>query len=149
MKKITGFLILLHYCFSASALDPAHFTIQRISSPYFVVDGNSPATGPLTAYVGFKITNTNVFTTYSNLKFAITSITTSVPGQNYSLTSPANGITLTGTLAPGESKVCYYYVTYPASTTAQATFSYTLSDATAFSKTGNLVVYNRSSISAN
>lgn len=149
MKKITGFLILLLSCFSASALDPAHFTVQRISSPYFVVDGNSPATGPTTAYVGFKITNTNALVTYTNLRFTITSVTTSVAGQNYSLTSPANGIALTGTLAPGESKVCYYYVTYPASTTAQGTFNYTLSDATASSKTGNFVIYNRSCISAN
>jgi hypothetical protein len=133
MKKITGFAILLLFYFPVLALDASHFAVQRVTSPYFVIDGNSPATGPLTAYVGFKITNTNPSVTYNNLKFTITAITSSVSGQNFSLTSPENGVTLTGTLAPGESKVCYYYVTYPAHTTAQATFNYTLSDATASS----------------
>ena len=99
MKKITGFLILLLCYISASALDPAHFTIARISSPYFVVDANSPATGPRTAYVGFKITNISPSTTYSNLKLTITSVTSSIAGQNYSLTSPADGIAIAGTLS--------------------------------------------------
>jgi uncharacterized repeat protein (TIGR01451 family) len=132
----------------AFALDPSHFTVQRITSPFFVVDGNSPTSGPQSAYVGFKVTNTSGSTTYSNLKFTIT-IGTSVTGQNYGLVSPASGITLVGTLAPGESKVCYYFVSYPANTTPQATVNYTLSDATSFPKTGSFSIANRSSISAN
>jgi uncharacterized repeat protein (TIGR01451 family) len=148
MKKIIFFYLLLN-SFSASALDPAHFTIQRISAPYFVVDGNSPTSGPQTAYVGFKITNSSASTSYSNLKFTITSIITSVPGQNYVLVSPASGICLVGSLAAGETKTCYYYVSYPANITPQATFNYGLSDLTASSKTGNFIIYNRSSISAN
>lgn len=148
MKQATIFFALLFSFLSASALNPAHFTITRISAPYFVVDGNSAATGPLTAYVGFRVTNSSA-TTYSNLKFTINSVTSSVAGQNYTLTSPASGIVAVGTLAPGESKVCYYYVTYPAHTTAQGTFNYTLSDATASPKTGSFVINNRASISAN
>src|SRR5690349_10866886 len=103
MKKIFTFVALIISLYAA-ALDPTHFTITRISSPYFVVDGNSPATGPLTAYVGFKITNTSASTTYSGIKFAIASIGTSVAGQNYTIVSPASGISIIGTLAPGESK---------------------------------------------
>lgn len=133
----------------AFALDPTQFTVQRITSPYFVVDGNSPTSGPQTAYVGFKITNISGTTSFSNLKFTINSIGTSVVGQNYTMVSPASGITLVGTLAPGASKVCYFYITYPANVTPQATFNYTLSDATATSKTGSFVIANRSSISAN
>lgn len=147
MKKIL-LLALSFVSLSVFALDAAHFTIQRVTSPYFVVDGNAPTSGPLSAYVGFKITNTSAVT-YNNLKFTITSIGSSVAGQNYSLVSPSNGINLAGTLAPGESKVAYYYVAYPANVTPQATFNYTLTDATASSKTGNFVIYNRSSISAN
>ena len=147
MKKIL-LLGLSFVSLSVFALDPAHFTVQRVTSPYFVVDGNSPTSGPLSAYVGFKITNTSAVT-YNNLKFTISSIGSSVAGQNYSLVSPSNGINLTGTLAPGESKVAYYYVAYPANITPQATFNYTLSDATASSKTGNFVINNRSAISAN
>src|SRR5213075_707967 len=79
----------------------------------------------------------------------ITSIGTSVAGQNYSVVSPASGIINIGTLAPGESKICYYYVSYPANTTPQATFNVKLSDNTASWKTTSFVIYNRSSISAN
>ncbi len=148
MKKI---FTLFAICLSLTtfALDPNHFTITRISAPYFVVDGNSPAT-ITKSYVGFEVkNNSNSGTTYSNLKFTITSISTSVTGQNYSLISPASGIINVGTLAPGESKVCYYYVSYPANTTPQATFNVQLSDNTASSKTTSFNIHNRSSISAN
>src|SRR6185503_20286907 len=99
------------------------------------------------AYVGFEVrNNSNSATTYTGLKFTITSINTSVSGQNYSVVSPASSIINTGTLAPGETKVCYYYVAYPAHTTAQATFNILLSDISAQSKTQSFVIYNRSCI---
>jgi uncharacterized repeat protein (TIGR01451 family) len=148
MKNVFTLILVLSTS-SAFALNSSDFTIQLISAPYFVVDGNSPTTGPQSAYVGFEIKNTSGSTTYSNLKFTITSIGTSVVGQNYTLVSPASGITLVGTLAPGETKVCYYYVSYPANVTPQATFNYSLADATASSKMGNFIIANRSSISAN
>lgn len=129
------------------ALDPAHFTITRVTAPYFVVDGNVPTT-ITKAYVGFEVKNTSAVT-YTGLKFSITSIGTSVVGQNYSVVSPASGIINVGTLAPGQSKVCYYYVSYPASVTPQATFNTQLSDLTASNKTQSFVIRNRSSISAN
>src|ERR1044071_8100040 len=124
MKKIlTLTFILFIIVANAFALDANHFTITRISAPYFIVDGNSPAT-ITSAYVGFEVrNNSNSAITYSNLRFSITSIGTSVSGQNYTVVSPASGIINVGTLAPGQSKVCYYYVTYPAHTTAQATFN--------------------------
>jgi uncharacterized repeat protein (TIGR01451 family) len=148
MRKIFT-LTLIFLSLYASALDPTHFTVQRVTSPYFVVDGNSPSTGPLTAYVGFKITNTSASTTYTGIKFTITSIGTSVVGQNYTIGSPANGISLIGTLAAGESKVVYFYVAYPASVTPQATFNYLLNNTTAGTKTGTSMIANRSAISAN
>ena len=148
MKKIfTLFLSLASI--TVFALNPAHFTITRISAPYFIVDGNSPAT-ITKAYVGFEITNnSNSGITYSALKFTITSIGTSVAGQNYTIVSPVSGITNAGTLAPGQSKVCYYYISYPANVTPQATFNVELSDNTASWKTQSFVIRNRSSISAN
>lgn len=148
MKKICT---LLFICLSATAfaLDGNHFTITRITAPYFIVDANSPTT--LTkAYVGFEVkNNSNSATTYSGLKFTITSITTSVVGQNYAVVTPASNIVNVGTLAPGETKVCYYYVSYPASVTPIGTFNIALSDNTASSKTQSFAIYNRSSISAN
>ena len=148
MKPILSIILFLAVT-KASALDPNHFTINRITAPYFIVDGNSPAT-ITKAYVGFEvINNSNSAVTYSNLKFTITSIGTSVVGQNYSTVSPASGIINVGTLAPGASKVCYFYVSYPANTTPQATFNITLSDNTVSSKTASFVIRNRSSISAN
>jgi Secretion system C-terminal sorting domain len=148
MKKIaTLFFIMLSL--SAAALDPNHFTITRITAPYFIVDGNSPAT-ITKAYVGFEVkNNSNSATTYSNLKFTITSIGTSVVGQNYSIVAPVSGIINVGTLAPGQTKVCYYYISYPANVTPQSTFNIQLSDNTASWKTQSFIIYNRSSISAN
>jgi uncharacterized repeat protein (TIGR01451 family) len=52
-------------------------------------------------------------------------------------------------LAPGESKLCYYYIGYPANVTPQATFNIQLDDNTITPKTQSFVVRNRSSISAN
>jgi|GEM_PF-6261343 len=147
--KATFTLLLLNTGIAALALNPTHFTITRITAPYFIVDSNVPST--LTqAYVGFEVTNnSNSATTYSGLKFTITSIGTSVVGQNYSIIAPVNGIINVGTLAPGETKVCYYYVSYPANTAPIATFNVQLSDATASNKTASFDIYNRSSISAN
>ncbi len=145
--KTTFTLLFLCLVISASALDPNHFTITRVTAPYFIVDGNSPAT-ITQAYVGFEVkNNSNSATTYSGLKFTITSIGTSVAGQNYSIVAPASGIVNIGTLAPGETKVCYYYISY--NVTPQATFNVKLSDATASNKTQSFNIYNRSSISAN
>ncbi len=131
------------------ALDPTNFTITRITAPYFLVDGNSPAT-ITKAYVGFEIkNNSNSGITYNGLKFSITSIGTTVVGQNYAVVSPASGIINVGTLAPGESKVCYFYVSYPANVTPQGTFNVQLSDNTASPKIQSFVIRNRSTISAN
>lgn len=131
------------------ALDPNHFTITRITAPYFIVDGNSPAT-ITKAYVGFEVkNNSNSAVTYSGLKFTILSIGTSVVGQNFATVSPANGISNIGTLAPGETRVCYFYVSYPANVTPQATFNIQVSDNTASWKLQSFVIRNRSSISAN
>lgn len=148
MKSILTTVLVLSFM-SAAALDPNHFTITRITAPYFIVDGNSPAT--LTkAYVGFEVkNNSNSAVTYSSLKFTIASIGTSVIGQNYSVVAPVSGIINIGTLAPGQSKVCYYYVSYPANTSPQATFNILLSDNTASSKAQSFIISNRSSISAN
>jgi uncharacterized repeat protein (TIGR01451 family) len=147
--KTTFTLLFLSLVIAASALDPNHFTITRVTAPYFIVDGNTPAT-ITQVYVGFEVkNNSNSATTYSGLKFTITSIGTSVVGQNYSIVAPVNGIVNVGTLAPGETKVCYYYVSYPANTAPIATFNVQLSDATASNKTQSFNIYNRSSISAN
>lgn len=148
MKKLITLLFSLLPA-AVFALDGNHFIINRITAPYFIVDGNSPAT--LTkAYVGFEVkNNSNSATTYNGLKFTITSISTTVAGQNYSVVAPATGIINVGTLAPGETKLCYYYVAYPANVTPQATFNITLSDNTAGTKTQSFVIRNRSSISAN
>ncbi len=144
-------LIVLSMALSINsfALDPNHFTINRVTAPYFIVDGNSPAT-ITKAYVGFEVkNNSNSAVTYSGLKFTILSIGTTVVGQNYATISPANGISNIGTLAPGETRVCYFYVSYPASVTPQATFNIQLSDNTASWKLQSFVIRNRSSISAN
>jgi len=146
MRKI---LALIGLCISLQAfsLDPNHFTITRISAPYFIVDGNAPTT-VTTAYVGFEVRNTSAVT-YSGLVFSVSSIGTSVVGQNYTVISPVSRQVVVGTLAPNASKVCYFYVSYPANTTPVASFNVRLNDATATDKAQSFSIRNRSSISAN
>ena len=147
LLAITGYL-------QSFALTGSDFTINRITAPYFIIDGNVPATINQ-CYVGFEVTNTSATTTYKKLVFTVTSLTTSVAGQNYSLLYPTTGIINVGTLAPGESKTCYYYVAYPASSNADTSltphgiFNIKLSDTTASNKTQTFRIYNRRSISAN
>lgn len=144
-------LVLVSLLFSmvSTALNPSHFTIQRVTAPFFIVDGNAPTT-VTRCYVGFEVINkSNSATTYSNLTFSILNINSSVAGQNYSILSPASRKINVGTLRPGESKVCYFYVQYPASTTPVATFNTELKDATATGSTQSFSIYNRSCISAN
>ncbi|RYE12971.1 MAG: hypothetical protein EOP51_30595, partial [Sphingobacteriales bacterium] len=148
MKQIFTFLSCI-FSLPLFALNPAHFTINRISAPYFIVDANSPATINK-AYVGFEvINNSNSGVTYSGLKFTIASIGTSVAGQAYSIVAPVSGVVNVGTLAPGAATTCYFYIGYPSSVTPQATFNLVLSDATASPKSQAVVIRNRSSISAN
>ena len=148
MKKFIYAFLCFMLPIHLLALNPTDFTITRVTAPYFIVDGNSPST--LTkAYVGFKVKNVSGSTTGTNLVFTITSIGTSVVGQNYTVMSPATGIHNIGTLAPGQSRVCYFYVSYPANVTPIATFNLKLSDATGSFKTAAPTIYNRSSISAN
>ncbi len=144
--------ILIFFLFSLSckfvhALDPTHFTITRVTAPYFIVDANSPTT-ITTAYVGFEVKNISV-TTYNALILSVPSIGSSVSGQNYTVVSPVSKQVVVGTLAPGQSKTCYFYVTYPANVTPVASFNLRLSDLTPTAKDQVISIYNRSSISAN
>jgi len=147
MRKSFFLLLGVMISISSYSLDPNHFTITHISAPYFIVDGNSP-TIITKAYVGFEVKNTSAVT-YSGLIFSITSIGTSVVGQNYSVISPVSNQVIVGTLAPNASKVCYFYISYPASTTPIATFNVRLNDLTVTDKTQAFSIRNRSSISAN
>lgn len=150
MKKSVLF-VLTAFLFqnAAFSLDSTHFTINRITAPYFIVDGNAPST-VTRCYVGFEVINKSTSaTTYQNLVFSVPSIGTSVAGQNYSILAPLSKSINIGTLAPGQSKVCYFFVNYPASTTAIASFNTELSDGTPIKKNNTFSIYNRSSISAN
>jgi len=148
-KNRVLFFVSFLFSIGVSGLNPSHFTIQRITAPYFIVDGNAPTT-VTRCYVGFEVVNkSNSATTYSNLSFSILNINSSVPGQNYSILAPLSGKINVGTLRPGESKVCYYYVQYPANTSPVATFNTELKDATVTGLTQSFSIYNRSSISAN
>lgn len=150
MKKLFSLLIAASFlCVNAMAVDPNHFTINRISAPYFIVDGNSPAT-VTRCYVGFEvINNSNSGVTYDRLVFSIPSVTSSVAATSYDILAPSNRTVNVGTLAPGQSKVCYFFVVYPANVNATASFTTVLSDESPVVKTTVFSIRNRSSISAN
>lgn len=129
------------------AVNPGDFNITRISAPYFIVDGNSPAT-VTRCYVGFEVTNVSN-ATYDKLVFAIPSVTSSVPGTSYNILAPSGRTINVGTLAPGQSKVCYFFVVYPANVNAIGSFTTVLGDDSPITKTTVFSIRNRSSISAN
>lgn len=147
MRK-TFTLILIFFSLQTFALDPDHFTITRITAPYFTVDHNGRSSFTQ-GYVGFEVKNKSNSITYSKLRLSITSIEAAVAGQAYTVASPADGMVNVGTLAPGESRICYYYVGYPPDVTAQATFNVALTDNTNLPKTQSFIIYNRGASSAN
>lgn len=148
MKKQLSILFAILATFqSAFALDPSHFTINRITSPYFIVDGNNP--GVVTrCYIGFEVINSSSFT-YTGLKFSIPTATSSIAGTSYNILAPVSRTVNVGSLAPGESKVCYFFIEYPANTIAVGSFNTELSDITPNKKNQLFNIRNRSSISAN
>ena len=56
IKSVLLFLFAILFQNLAFSLDSTHFTINRISAPYFIVDGNSPST-VTRSYVGFEVIN--------------------------------------------------------------------------------------------
>jgi hypothetical protein len=150
MKRLILLLIAAtSLSINALAVDPSHFTINRISAPYFIVDGNSPAT-VTRCYIGFEvINNSNSGVTYDRLVLSIPTTSSSVSGTAFNILAPGSRSVNIGTLAPGRSKVCYFFVEYPANTSAVGTFNVELNDETPVRKYQSFNIANRSSISAN
>jgi hypothetical protein len=94
------------------------------------------------------VINSSSFT-YTGLKFSIPTATSSIAGTSYNILAPVSRTVNVGSLAPGESKVCYFFIEYPANTIAVGSFNTELSDITPNKKNQLFNIRNRSSISAN
>ena len=127
------------------ALNPADFTVTRVTAPFFPVDANQPTTFTR-GYVGFEIKNVSS-SSYADLKFSIESIVSSTSGFN--VLFPSSKTFSIGGLAAGQSHVCYFYVSYPANSNAIAsTINTKLSDNSITSKATPFAMVNRSMITS-
>jgi hypothetical protein len=158
---VGALLLLLAFNVPSWALNSANFSVVRTSSPYFQFDSNSPMTsGPKAAYVCIEVKNISG-TTQSGLYLKLSSIfSLNTALYRYTLLGPSDSTVVIGTLAAGQSKICYYYVKYDVYTntnsafgtagTANCTVNFSLNDrgsTSSLSYTFNW--YNRKSISAN
>ena len=154
-------LLLLAYGMPSLALNSANFTVVRTSSPYFQFDSNTPMTaGPKAAYVCIEVKNISA-TTQTGLYLKLSSITSlNTSLYRYTLLGPSDSSVVVGTLSPGQSKVCYFYIKYDVYTntnsafgavgTANCSINFSLNDRNISSSiTYSFNWYNRKSISAN
>lgn len=158
---VGALLLLLAFNVPSWALNSANFSVVRTSSPYFQFDSNSPMTsGPKAAYVCIEVKNISA-TTQSGLYLKLSSISSlNTALYRYSLLGPSDSTVVVGTLTPGQSKVCYYYVKYDVYTntnsafgtsgTANCSINFSLNDRNISSSINYAFTwYNRKSISAN
>ncbi|MFN0202462.1 MAG: T9SS type A sorting domain-containing protein [Bacteroidia bacterium] len=145
MNKFLLILVSFLFSFSAFALSSTDITIERTTAPSFTTDSNTPCTeGPRAAYVGFKIINTSGAT--------LSDVSISLGGFSPVDCALAGGQAASqyiGALAPGESDVIYWYVTYPCVHNTACTITATASDKNPGTKTYTTTITTRSSISAN
>ncbi len=116
--------------------------------------------GPKAAYVCIEVKNISA-TTQSGLYLKLNSISSLNTGlYRYSLMGPSDSTVVIGTLTPGQSKVCYFYIKYDIYTntnsafgtsgTANCSINFSLNDRNISSSINYAFTwYNRKSISAN
>jgi uncharacterized repeat protein (TIGR01451 family) len=119
-------------------------TVTMISDPSLVLDSNQPLTaGPGATYVAFRVTSIS--------PVALTGLRATISGL-------ANGMALAGgqdaaqnlgTLAAGQSRVVYWFISYPRTAVgATSTLTVSVSDASIGAATGLATVTTRSMISS-
>lgn len=142
-----GFLIFSSNL-PARALTTGDLTITLTTSPSLVVDSNScgTQTGPLAAYVGFRISNNRNFT-INNLSATISGLNTA-GGMNLGGGQPAT--ILIGNMAAGQSQAAYWFITYVNSCSGSVTsnLTVTVSNGSPGNLTGTGTITTYSSISA-
>ncbi|MFN0202093.1 MAG: hypothetical protein ACKVTZ_11270, partial [Bacteroidia bacterium] len=122
----------------------AAISIERVTAPHFNVDSNQPTTGPRAAYVGYKLKNSSLTDNALNLRVRLKIITS-----GYALAGGQNPIQEIPLLAPSESDVLYWFVTYPSSKTTSCTMRVIVNENGISKDSSQFVITNKSSISSN
>ncbi|MFN0202461.1 MAG: hypothetical protein ACKVTZ_13130, partial [Bacteroidia bacterium] len=145
MNKFVLFLSSIFLAHLGFALNSTAITIERSTAPSFTTDSNNPCTdGPRAAYVGFKVTNVSA-TTQTNLSISLTAFSPAT----CALAGGQAATQYIGALAPNESDVIYWYVTYPCVHNTACTLTATASNKEPGTKTFTTTITTKSSISAN
>lgn len=125
------------------ALNSGAVTITMVTDPLLVLDSNSPCTGPQSAYVAFRVTNTSGGT-LNNLEVTLSNL-----GGGFALGGGQIAKQYIGTLANGANDVVYWYITYPCTIGSTRSLTVTVNDANPGVVASSATVTTNSSISSN
>ena len=125
------------------ALNAGAVTITMVTDPLLVLDSNSPCTGPQSAYVAFRVTNTSG-ATLNNLEITLSNL-----GGGFALGGGQIAKQYIGTLANGANDVVYWFITYPCTIGSSRSLTATVNDANPGVITASSTMTTNSSISSN
>ncbi len=138
-------IILALLCFGfqqVKALNTNQVSITNQSGPRFILDSNTPCSGPQAAYVAYEIkSTTNVMLT--GLSASLSGLST-----GFALAGGQPATQASGTLAPGASVTLFWYVSYPCTYNTSSNVPITVSDLLPGTKSFSSNYTTRSSISS-
>lgn len=128
---------------SSGARAPLLLTVTQVSDSALTLDSNSPATsGPHAMYVSYRITNT------SALSVADLTATLGGFGGGIVLAGGQTAAQYVGTLAPGQSRTLYWFITYPSTFNVRNLLTVSVTDNAGGTASGSGPVRTMAMISA-
>ncbi|HET7189886.1 MAG TPA: hypothetical protein VFI52_17155, partial [Gemmatimonadaceae bacterium] len=122
---------------------PLSLSVVQVSDSALTLDSNSPATaGPHAMYVSYRITNT------SGASVANLSATLAGFGGGIALAGGQSATQYVGTLAAGQSRTVFWFITYPSTFGVRNVLSVSVSDGAGGTASGSGPVTTLSMISA-
>jgi hypothetical protein len=127
----------------ATALAVLPLTVVQVSDSALTLDSNSPATsGPHAMYASYKITNTS--------GASVANLTATISGFSGGVTLAGSqaATQYVGTLAAGQSRTLYWFLTYPSTFGVRNVLTVGITDGAGGTASGTGVVVTESMISA-
>lgn len=148
---VTGFMFLLALIIIntdiALAQSSPNISLRNITGPQFILDSNTPCSGPKSAFYGLELRNSGS-SNIDQISIQLDSVLFSIPDSTVHLISPIDSSIFIGRLRPGEKRNAYFYLSYPCIHDENVFLQFTLT-----SQSGTMVIKDtiitRSSISAN
>lgn len=146
MKNIFSLLLMAVSCY-VHALSGGQVTVKHATSPFYILDSNTPCSaGPRAAYVCIKVINNSTTDTLYNVYVMLDSI---AGNSGFKLLGPTDSIENIGRVLPRDSGSAYFYMRYPCTHNLTANYYFKVGDMVSGTVAFNTSLYTRSSISAN